>query len=177
MKMSEELKRKIGQLFMVGVPDNSLPDEYVKLCEKYYIGNFTLNADNCISIDTLCKAISSLRKNTYRATKLYPFVEVDQEGGWVTRIYEGAAMISGEMSFAASGADEAKMKKEGAKLGKIMRNEVNSTSFTVTTQSDAAWAGAAVGITLKSRTRHSSKDKIRLFIIRLLSVSIQEYIR
>ncbi len=121
MKISEELKRKIGQLFMVGVPDNSLPDEYVKFCEKYYIGNFTLNADNCISIDTLCKAISSLRKNTYRATKLYPFVEVDQEGGWVTRIYEGAAMISGEMSFAASGADEAKMKKEGAKLGKIMR--------------------------------------------------------
>ncbi len=121
MKISEELKRKIGQLFMVGVPDNSLPDEYVKLCEKYYIGNFTLNANNCIALDELCKAISMLRKNTYNETKLYPFVEVDQEGGWVTRIYEGSAMISGAMSFAASGADEAKMEKEGAKIGRILR--------------------------------------------------------
>lgn len=121
MKISEELKRKIGQLFMVGVPDNSMPDEYVELCEKYYIGNFTLNANNCVSLDELCKAISALRKNTYRWAKHYPFVELDQEGGWVTRIYEGAAMISGAMSFAASGADEEKMKKEGAKIGKILR--------------------------------------------------------
>lgn len=121
MKMSEELKRKIGQLFMVGIPDNSLPDEYVEFCEKYYIGNFTLNANNCISLSELCDTLSTLRKKTYNTTKLYPFVEVDQEGGWVTRIYEGAAMISGAMSFAASGADEEKMKKEGAKIGKILR--------------------------------------------------------
>ena len=119
--MNNELKRKIGQLFMVGIPDNSLPDEYLKLWEKYYIGNFTLNANNCISLDELCKMLSTVRKNTYSATNLYPLVELDQEGGWVTRIYEGAAMFSGAMSFAASGADEAKMKKEGAKIGKILR--------------------------------------------------------
>ncbi len=122
MKISEELKRKIGQLFMIGIPDNSLPKEYLELCEKYYIGNFTLKADNCISLSELCGILSTLRKVTYNKTKLYPFVELDQEGGWVTRIYQGAAMISGAMSFAASGADEAKMKKEGAKMGRILRS-------------------------------------------------------
>ena len=99
MKMNEELKRKIGQLFMVGIPDNSPSEEYVKFCEKYYIGNFTLNANNCVSLDMLCKLNGELREHTYRNTGIYPFIEVDQEGGWVTRIYEGAAMISGAMSF------------------------------------------------------------------------------
>ena len=122
MKMNEELKRKIGQLFMVGIPDNSLPEEYVKFCEKYYIGNFTLNANNCVSLDMLCKLNSELREHTYRNTGIYPFIEVDQEGGWVTRIYEGAAMISGAMSFAASGADESKLEKEGAKIARILRS-------------------------------------------------------
>lgn len=121
LKNKVELKRKIGQMLMIGVPDNSLPDEYLELCEKYYIGNFTLNANNCIALSELCDTLSALRKKTYNTTKLYPFVEVDQEGGWVTRIYEGSAMISGAMSFAASGADEAKMKKEGAKIGRILR--------------------------------------------------------
>ena len=43
LKNEVELKRKIVQLFMIGIPDNSFPDEYAALCEKYYIGNFTLN--------------------------------------------------------------------------------------------------------------------------------------
>lgn len=116
-----ELKRKIGQLFMLGIPDNSFPDEYAELCKKYYIGNFTLNANNCVLMNELCKLTSVVRKHTYETTGSYPFIEVDQEGGWVTRFYEGAAMISGAMSFAASGSDGEKMKKEGAKMGRILR--------------------------------------------------------
>ncbi|MBE6965797.1 MAG: glycoside hydrolase family 3 protein [Ruminococcaceae bacterium] len=119
--MKSGLKKKIGQLFMLGVPTEGITDEAAELYEKYYIGNFTLNANDCASLDMLCKLNGELREHTYRNTGIYPFVEVDQEGGWVTRIYEGAAMISGAMSFAASGADEAKMKKTGAKIGKILR--------------------------------------------------------
>ena len=120
--MKSELKRKIGQLFMLGIPDNSFPEEYAELCKKYYIGNFTLNANNCVSMEELCNLTSKARKCTYEATGAYPFIEVDQEGGWVTRFYEGAAMISGAMSFAASGADEEKLEKEGAKIGRILRS-------------------------------------------------------
>ncbi|MBQ6846254.1 MAG: hypothetical protein IJO61_03910 [Oscillospiraceae bacterium] len=120
-KLTNELKRKIGQLFMVGIPDNSFPDEYAEICKEYYIGNFTLNANNCTSLEEMCNLISSIRKCTFLSSGVYPFFEIDQEGGWVTRFYEGAAMISGAMSFAASGADEEKMKKIGARMGRILR--------------------------------------------------------
>lgn len=119
--MKSELKKKIGQLFMLGVPTEGFTDEAKALCEKYCIGNFTLNANDCADLGTLCELNGKLRDHTYRNTGIYPFIEVDQEGGWVTRIYEGAAMFSGAMSFAASGADEAKMEKEGAKIARILR--------------------------------------------------------
>ena len=93
--MTEQLKKKIGQLFMIGFPTSGFTDEFKAFCDKYYIGNFTLNANDCVSTEGLCNLISKVRKNTYSATGLYPLIEIDQEGGWVTRFYEGAAMISG----------------------------------------------------------------------------------
>lgn len=119
--MTEELKRKIGQLFMVGIPNSDFSDDFIEFCNKYYIGNYTVNANDCVSTEGLCKLISAIRKNTYKTTGLYPIIEIDQEGGWVTRFYEGAAMISGAMSFSASGADEKKMRRVGERIGGILR--------------------------------------------------------
>ena len=119
--MTEQLKKKIGQLFMIGFPTSGFTDEFKAFCDKYYIGNFTLNANDCDSTEGLCNLISKVRKNTYSATGLYPLIEIDQEGGWVTRFYEGAAMISGAMSFSAMQADEKKMSRVGERIGGILR--------------------------------------------------------
>jgi len=119
--MTEELKRKIGQLFMAGFPDDGLNREYIDFCEKYYIGNFTVNANHCVSTEGLCDIIKKTRENTYRVTGQYPLIEIDQEGGWVTRFYEGAAMLSGAMSYTASGADADKMYRVGKRIGGILR--------------------------------------------------------
>ena len=119
--MTESLKKKIGQLFMLGFPQAGLTDEFIELSNKYYIGNFTVNANDCATLDGLCSLISGIRKNCYEKTGLYPLIEIDQEGGWVTRFYEGAAMISGAMSFSAMGADDKKMHTVGKRLGGILR--------------------------------------------------------
>ncbi len=119
--MTEALKKKIGQLFMFGFPSAGLTKDYTEFCNKYYIGNYTVNANDCADIESLCRLISDVRKNTYELTGQYPIIEIDQEGGWVTRLYEGAAMISGAMSFSASGADENKMRIVGERLGAILR--------------------------------------------------------
>ena len=119
--MKESLKKKIGQLFMLGFPTEGLTEEYKDFCNKYYFGNFTVNANDSATTEGLCKLISDVRKNTYETTGYYPLIEIDQEGGWVTRFYEGAAMISGAMSFSASGADYDRMYRVGARLGGILR--------------------------------------------------------
>ncbi len=119
--MTEELKRKIGQMFMVGIAGGSLSPEQKAFCEKYKIGNYCLSAQNCISTESLCSLTAELRDFTYRSSGGYPFISIDQEGGWVTRFYEGAALIPGAMSYAAAGADRAKMISVGEKLGRILR--------------------------------------------------------
>lgn len=119
--MTEALKKKIGQLFMCGFPKEGFTKEYREFCNKYYIGNFTVNANDSATTEGLCELISSVRKNTFELTGQYPIIEIDQEGGWVTRFYEGAAMICGAMSFAASGADQSKMRRVGERLGAILR--------------------------------------------------------
>ena len=119
--MTEALKKKIGQLFMFGFPTEGLTEEFVDLCKKYYIGNFTVNANDASTLEGVCNLISEVRKFTYETTGQYPLIEIDQEGGWVTRFYEGAAMISGAMSYSASGADDEKMRKVGERMGGILR--------------------------------------------------------
>lgn len=119
--MTEQLKKKIGQLFMTGFPRNGFTKELKDFCTKYYIGNFTLNANDCVSTEGLCDLINDVRKSTYDATGIYPLIEIDQEGGWVTRFYEGATMVSGAMSFSAMQADEKKMYHVGQRVGGILR--------------------------------------------------------
>lgn len=119
--ISEELKRKIGRLFMLAVPTEVLTDEYTDFCKKNYIGNFALNAVNCYTLEGLCKMTKGLRETAFFATGEYPFITIDQEGGFVTRFYEGAALTPGAMSYSAIGADREMMTQRGRELGKILR--------------------------------------------------------
>ena len=119
--LTNEIKRKIGALFMVGIPQDGVTKEYEEICEKYLIGNFCVNANHTTSIENLCRVTSRLRRLGKTTQNEYPFIGIDQEGGWVTRFYEGAGMISGAMSYAAMGATHEKMFGVGEKLGRILR--------------------------------------------------------
>lgn len=90
--------------------------------QKYFLGNFCLDANQVTSIEKICSVNSSLRKLAKITQNEFPFIGIDQEGGWVTRFYAGAGMIPGAMTYAASGADGDKMLQTGRRLGKILRS-------------------------------------------------------
>ena len=121
MKKIEEmtLKEKLGQLVMCGFEDGFY-DEHIRiLVEEYKVGNviyFTRNVQNI-------KQLASLNKKVYeeiiKHTGIIPFVGIDQEGGMVTRIMDGATFAPGAMTISATG--EA---KNAEKIGHIMGDEL-----------------------------------------------------
>ena len=119
--LTNELKKKIGKLFMLAIPGETVTEEYKAFCETYYFGNFCINAANASTTEGLCKMTAELRDLAYRLVGEYPFIGIDQEGGRVTRFYEGAAMHADAMAYTAMGADGAKMHDVGLRLGKILR--------------------------------------------------------
>ena len=121
IELTDNLKRKIGALFMAGLPGEGVTKEYEEICKKYFIGNFCLDARHATSVEKICTVTSDLRKLAKITQNEFPFIGIDQEGGWVTRFYDGAAIMPGAMSYAASGADGDKMLSVGRRLGKILR--------------------------------------------------------
>ena len=119
--MNDALKIKIGQMIMSGIPGERVSEDFTKLCREYRIGNFCVSAENAVSLDILCDINSDIRKKTYENTGIYPFISIDQEGGWVSRFYEGAAFIQGNMSHAAAGFNRERMEAVGSRLGRILR--------------------------------------------------------
>jgi beta-N-acetylhexosaminidase len=78
--MEELLRRKIGQLFMVGIYGECLTGEERLCCEEYGFGGFVLFKRNCCGprqIVSLCRDLWEM------ADELPPFIGIDQEGGRV----------------------------------------------------------------------------------------------
>ena len=119
--ISRELKAKIGRLFMIGIPGERLTDGYISFCEKNHIGNFCTNAANAYTLDGLCSMTRGLRELALRTTGEYPFITIDQEGGFVTRLYEGASLIPSAMAYSAINADRERMTEVGGRIGAILR--------------------------------------------------------
>ena len=117
----DTLKQKIGQMFMVGTWKDHIDEETVAFIKEYKIGNLAVTSKNGVTTKEFCEYIGNARKLIYETTEMYPLVNIDQEGGWVTRFYEGAALIPNAMSYTAAGADREKMVAVGKKLGKILR--------------------------------------------------------
>ena len=119
--MTDELKIKIGQMFSFGIPVEGMQGEFLELCEKYKLGSFWIGAHNIVTPEQICRDVSEIRKITYDIAGSYPILGIDQEGGWVTRLYDGAATISGTMSYAASGISAEELREVGRRQGRILR--------------------------------------------------------
>ena len=119
-KLSEmTLKEKLGQLVMCGFED-SFYDEHARiLIEEYKVGNIILFARNVKSMDQLIKLNKALYKEIIKNTGIMPFISIDQEGGMVTRIMDGATFCPGAMSTSASDN-----KENAYKVGQIMGEEL-----------------------------------------------------
>ena len=123
--MDAKLKRMVGQMMMCGFPSLEMDDQVIRLLEDFEVGNyiyFTRNMKTAGQVARMSKAISD---RVYDKLGVAPFISADQEGGAVSRIIEGAALISGAMAVAAtvpSGTVAATEEAAGvASSGKVVR--------------------------------------------------------
>ncbi len=117
--MKESLKLKIGQMICAGFPSPEVDDQARRIVADFKVGNFILFTRNVISAKQLCKLNNELRKLAMDATGIAPLIGIDQEGGAVSRYYEGAALIPGAMALSAGGSDQ--IEKVGDTLGRVLK--------------------------------------------------------
>lgn len=123
--MQLDLQRKLGSLFMIGIPGHELDRETVKLIETWGVSNFIIfkrNADK--GAKTLSKLCSELKLCCNEAGLDAPLIAVDQEGGAVQRL--GAPFweeIPSNAAVSASLQPEVQVAKQ-ASLASMMLKDV-----------------------------------------------------
>jgi beta-N-acetylhexosaminidase len=123
MKQFEEmtLREKIGQMIMVGFDGYEINDHIITAVKKGKIGNVIIFARNFKSVEQLYKLNKDLYKLVKETAGLIPLVSVDQEGGMVTRITDGATFLPGNMTIGAT-----KNLKYAHEVGKIAGSELSA---------------------------------------------------
>lgn len=118
--MTNELKRKIGQMINAGFPSPYVDEQAKRLTNEYYVGNFVLFGRNLKVSTQACELCKDLTNLVMEKTGVPPFISLDQEGGAVSRIYDGATLIPGAMATAASGIEDAYTL--GNNMGRMLRS-------------------------------------------------------
>lgn len=113
------LKEKLGQLIIAGFDGHEYNEHLRTLIEDYKVGNiilFTRNVKDLNQLVTLNKKIfDAVEKNTGNI----PFICIDQEGGMVTRIQNGATFCPGNMTLTATNNSD-----NAYRIGQIMGDEL-----------------------------------------------------
>lgn len=96
-------EEKVGQLFLVSIPGTSLDAAALAFLSEAKIGNVILFGNNCESGGQVLALTGAIQRAVTEKTGVPAFIAVDQEGGKITRITDGATVYPGAMAFAASG--------------------------------------------------------------------------
>lgn len=97
------LEQKIGQLFVVGFKGCTLSEETKAHIKKYHFGNTILFARNIRNAASIKALTNEIQRSVNEETGVPAFIAIDQEGGMVTRIFNGATFMPGSMVFGAAG--------------------------------------------------------------------------
>jgi beta-N-acetylhexosaminidase len=111
--------QKIGQLMMVGFGGTAVNDDIAALVKGRRVGGVCLFKRNIVSAQQVARLNDQLL--ALMADSLPPFIAVDQEGGNVVRISEGAVVLPGNMALGATGStqlayDAGRAQGEGLRL-------------------------------------------------------------
>lgn len=99
---SLSIDEKIGQLIMFGFDALEVNNHAIKLIRDYKVGNVILFARNVKTPEQVFKLNQNLQKLAFDNIGIPLFISIDQEGGMVTRIKNGATFFPGAMTLAAS---------------------------------------------------------------------------
>jgi beta-N-acetylhexosaminidase len=80
------LDQKVGQLFLIGFPQQRVDPQLEEFIKKYKISSFILFKRNISSLSQVAKMNSQLQVLAAKTTSSMPIIAVDQEGGQVARV-------------------------------------------------------------------------------------------
>lgn len=113
------LKEKLGQLIIAGFHGYEYNDHLKTLIEEYKVGNIILFTRNIKDLGQLITLNKTIFKEVEKNTGNIPFITIDQEGGMVTRIQDGATFCPGNMTLTATNNSD-----YAYRIGKIMGDEL-----------------------------------------------------
>ena len=94
------LEQKVGQVFMLGFEGTMLTEQNRALVHDLHLGGVTLFARNIENAQQLARLNADLQSI---ADPVPLFISVDQEGGLVVRVTQGATIFPGNMAVGATG--------------------------------------------------------------------------
>lgn len=83
---SLSLEAKVGQLFILGVPEKSMTPDLKKFIQLHQPGGFVLFKRNIADLQSFQKFTQSLNSESLSSSKILPFIAADEEGGKVSRL-------------------------------------------------------------------------------------------
>ena len=102
--MNQELRRKVGQLFMVGFDALEANDHIIRMIREQRVGGIVLFRRNVYTpeqVSTLCQQLQEINATVSDEPLL---IALDQEGGMVMRVEQGMTPIPAAMAFQAAGS-------------------------------------------------------------------------
>ncbi len=101
------IEEKVGQLIMVGFEGTQANAAIEAHIRERFVGGIVLFSRNIQSPKQTAELTNQLQRLTESTTHRIPlFIGIDQEGGWVIRLKEGATVLPGNMALGATGSTE-----------------------------------------------------------------------
>ena len=101
------IEEKIGQLIMVGFEGTQANEAIETHIRERFVGGIVLFSRNIQSPKQAAELTNELQQLASTTTHQIPlFIGIDQEGGWVIRLKEGATVLPGNMALGATGSTE-----------------------------------------------------------------------
>ncbi|WP_043932384.1 beta-N-acetylhexosaminidase [Bacillus sp. EB01] len=104
---SSELRKKVGQLLVVGFKGTTASEEIKELIREHHVGGIILFGRNIGTPQDILNLTNELQKEAKEAGHEQPLlICIDQENGVVRRLGEGATIFPGAMLLGATGNPE-----------------------------------------------------------------------
>ena len=101
------IEEKVGQLIMVGFEGTQANETIETYIRERFVGGVVLFSRNIQSPQQTAELTNELQRLAEATSHQIPlFIGIDQEGGWVIRLKEGATVLPGNMALGATGSIE-----------------------------------------------------------------------
>lgn len=101
------IEEKVGQLIMVGFEGTQANEAIETHIRERFVGGVVLFSRNIESPQQTAELTNELQQMASATAHQIPlFIGIDQEGGWVIRLKDGATVLPGNMALGATGSAE-----------------------------------------------------------------------